>query len=868
MRDPNTSLMEITSPDNNYCVCLFGLPTPKNEPLRLTFTLYKNQNGAKQAIFDLPEDLYCCDGIDCIYWDDGSTAITYSVNKYKSIFIYDFIFQIQKEKPVPDNLVKCYWDQNRSNWILKSRSRIEEFCINYSYNDVRDFIFFNWGNTQIELINVPFKEYKSHPLYKVIFMNTDHDFRYAETTDSLFVYNPTLITVSENGQARIPVCNAYLTVYSCLICDLTKFGHGDNFTIINQGQSDSPIPLTIKALPSDQSPFFSIRQDCRGLGESGLSEYLSLEFINKQTGEVHYSYPRRKDSKGVWNKDRTKFFFDGSEEMLDEDDFIHPNMSDYNVFVVLDVKNKTCIKEYRGSALHPRWNAEGTDVVFDNHLELLEIAKARKEEEIRFRREEAERARAMRKEEERIRKEQEALQRKVIPNGPPFYILPSPDGIHCVYLKLRQRKDSYQRCLYDVSIIDKSSNIIVATGFKYAVEGPEPIRQLTNGKVTFYTDDFSIITFNLNDLYNNNNLTVSIRPIPKKPEYVWTTNPSRPEDGQWDAILNGRPFAPGPFYYDHLHYEDFFKVPILYFRRFKEPILGNYNYDTSDLYEIRQKSKGPDRFGMPASEKLEFVNKKDGQTHLEIAFDMDQYFKENDPVEHPVFQGWNRRGTKFFFSGYAQPRYEFSASKIVDNHYGHLIIVVDVKDQDIIGIYKFKPTCLPYWDSFGRIQFTEPAEEEQECFEEALNQLHNPQSAQTTRIPLDTQLSVCAVEDPNRPHWYQVCIMDEKQKRVFARIDPYRMNFKYAFRQSGSIVCFYGIIPCSSDSCIVRFDLKDIYTEKELVLTVWNLHKPVVNYMWDSAQVRWYPVIDGKDIQPAPFYYDDQYMESVPITIG
>ena len=392
------------------------------------------------------------------------------------------------------------------------------------------------------------------------------------------------------------------------------------------------------------------------------------------------------------------------------------------------------------------------------------------------------------------------------------------------------------------------------------MKGPEPIRQLTNGKVTFYTDDYDIITFNLNDLYNNKVLNVSIRPVPAKPQYVWND-----KEGIWDAILDGKPFAPRPFYYDHLHYEDFFKVPILHFRRYRGSILGDSNYDTSDRYEIRQKSKGFDRFGMPTSEKLEFIDKKDGQTHFEIAFEMDQRFKENDPVEHLVFQGWNRRGTKFFFSGYAQPRHEFIASKIVDNHYGHLIVVVDVKDQNIIGIYKFKPTCVPYWDNFGRIQFTEPAEEEQECFEEATNLLHNPQAAQATRIPPDTQLTVCAVNDPNHIHWYQVCIMDANKKCVFARIDPYRMNFKYAVRQSGSIVCFYGIIPSSSESCTVRFDLKDIYTEKELVLSVWNLHQYVVNYVWDSTDARWYPVIDGKEVRPSPFYYDDQYRDSVPI---
>ena len=599
-----------------------------------------------------------------------------------------------------------------------------------------------------------------------------------------------------------------------------------------------------------------------------MTEYLDIEFINKQTGKVHYSYPRRIDSKGEWNNDRTKFFFNGNEEMLDEDDVYHDNARDLDVFVVLDVKNKTCIKEYRGSALHPRWNEEGTDVIFDNKLELLEVAKARKAEETRIRKEEAEKARAIREEEERIRKEQEALQRKVIPAGPPFYILPSPDGIHCIYLKQRPRKDQYQPSLYDVSIIDKRANVIIATGFHNPVKGPEPIRQLTNGKVTFYTDDYSIITFNLNDLYNNKFLTVSIRPIPVKPQYVWTPNSAQPEDGQWDAIIDERPFAPRPFYYDHLHYEDFFNVPILYFRRYPGSLFGDFNYDSSDSYELRQKEKGFDRFGMPTMEKLEFIDKRNGETHLAIAFEMDHHFKENDPVEYPIFQGWNRLGTKFFFSGYAQPRFEFTNSKIVNNHFGHLIVVVDVKGQDIIGVYKFKPTSLPYWGSFERIQFTEPAEEQQECFAEALNLLHNPEAAQATRIPTNSQLSVCAVEDPNHPHWYQVCIMDADKKRVFAKIDPYRMNFKYAIRQSGSIVCFYGIIPNSSDSCIVRFDLKDIYTEKELVLSVWNLHKPVVNYTWNSANARWYPVIDGKDIHPAPFYYDDQYMESVPITVG
>ena len=94
------------------------------------------------------------------------------------------------------------------------------------------------------------------------------------------------------------------------------------------------------------------------------------------------------------------------------------------------------------------------------------------------------------------------------------------------------------------------------------------------------------------------------------------------------------------------------------------------------------------------------------------------------------------------------------------------------------------------------------------------------------------------------------------------------MNFKYAIRQSGSIVCFYGLIPGSSGSYILRFDLKDIYTEKELVLSVWNLHKFVINYLWDSTDARWYPVIDGKEIRPSAFYYDDLYKESIPITIG
>ena len=247
MRDPETALTEFLSPDGNYCVSLFGLPTPKKESMRLTFTLYRIQNGAKQALFDLPEEFYCSDGVDCILWDCSSTAITYTVNRYKSIFIYDFIYQIKKEMPVPNKLklIGCYWDANRSVWIIKSRFRTEEFRIDY--NDIRDFFPLTWGNTQIELINSPAKDYNDHPLYTLFFLNTDQNFRYAKMTHPLFVYNPTLITIDENGQAKIPVCDTYLTVYSCLICDLAQFGQEDNFTIINEDSSDSPISLPIKS---------------------------------------------------------------------------------------------------------------------------------------------------------------------------------------------------------------------------------------------------------------------------------------------------------------------------------------------------------------------------------------------------------------------------------------------------------------------------------------------------------------------------------------------------------------------------------------------------------------------------------------------
>lgn len=747
MPNSKTPLREIPSPDNNYCVCLFALPTPEGEPFRQTFTIYKTINGTKEEVFSLPEPNYCVDGTDYVFWDRSSTAISYSVNNLERITYHDFIFQVTKGFTVPKHLKKSQWDENRRAWILKADIRTEELRIEYKH--INGLVTVPWKEMQIGLLDHASKQ--QHPLYKVYFHNSADELLYAELNEDCYVYNPTLITISEDGVARIPLCDSTMTTFFWMTCDLAHFGEDKHFIINRLDKNNSKISLPVLSLPSAQSLYFDVSQEERTLGESGVTEYGPIWFINRQNRDAQYSYDRFLDKAGQWNRDRTKFFFNGIDNMVLEFDPI-PRPENY-VFVVLDVKNRCCIKEYHGHAIHPRWNEDGTDVLFDNELERIEIIMAKKHE--KWRQEEAAGRKANAQHDEELRQKGldeaqektlhilghsifihqlfETKKTKVYQLGEPYFILPSPDGLHCIYLKRRDRKDCYEPSLYDVSIIDKTTGITIVD-YLDLVDGPDSFRQLSNGKVTYYSYNSSIVSFNMNDLYNARSISITEWSFHVRPSgFVWKVDEANPEDGKWRAVFEEQPSgstSSSSTQKRGLRYTH--QCPIRVFRAQPMSVFGHVNFETSDLFEIRQNKEGFDKSGLPKSESLKFINKADGKVLFGIDFELDFSSEKNDPLQRPV-KAWNKSGTMFFFSGTAMPTLEWHDSRLTTNPFGHLLVVVDVKNKDIVKIYKYSHSCYPYWNEAGtKVLFFGTPEEHKECLEVALSKLHGTRFITTT----------------------------------------------------------------------------------------------------------------------------------------
>lgn len=834
-------LSELFSDDKNYCARFYGVPTPEDEPLRLTFKVYEIYQDTWRTVFELPENLYFIDGIDQFFWGYGSTVIAFSANHSKTIHIYDFIYQVQASQNLPENLLKYYWDNYNLSWIIKSKNRIEKLSLRYFS---KSFIPKQWGTMTLGLERLYSNVNNLPPFYKVVFFNSEV---YVAELKDFFIYNPSLVTIEENGVIHFHACDSTRTELRQISCDLKTFGTGDRFQCHVDDGSNRTMDLPVSPMKRTQNPYFSVYQDFYGLGESGLIEYTPIEFINTTTGKVQYTYDRIIKDDVLWNKGLDKCYFNGYLNDFPEED---------PVFVVLDVKGKKCINEYHGHAVNPRWNADESDALFDNNMELWETVRERRKQE-RLRQEE-ERRKAQEK-----KREKEKEQQKAYPLGPEYHRLVSPDGYHSVYLKRKERKDCYEPSLYDVSLIDNKTGCTIVSDFMHPVDGPEAIKQLANGTITFFTHDYLILSFKLRDLYGNSSLQVSVRAIPVQPsEYVWQTDTANPDNGEWQAIVDGVPFVPQLVLQERIKPTDSFKCPILHFRTKVMHVFGDVNFDTSTLFEVRQETIGFDRFGMPTSSNLEFIDRATQQVHYSIGFKMDKYFEENDPVTYPVYQSWNKDGSKFFFSGHALPAYEFIDSRLQDNHFGRLIVVVDVENKEITEIYKFSAHSHPHWSSDGTtLLFSETPEKHEECLEKAKAGLLNP-TVQKTHLHEDSVLNVRTLDDPNHPGQLQVVVMDVTYNRVLARVPNYPVASKFQIKQKGSIVCYPST---TSTTCIIRFDMDDVLSNQELIIDVWDLHKPVASFSWDESAARLWPIINGEIIHPGAFHYDDQFMVSTPI---
>ena len=865
--------LSMTSFSGSLCVRCYSLPTSPNEPLRMTFTVFQKYNDKWHPIYDLPHNYYLEDGIDYLAWGTGLDILAFSVNHFKEVFVLDLPNNKTSHCEVPQDTIKTYWNAIESEWVFKSangftKCRLSDDCLNAP-------LVLQWKNKVVQLSTLSTEPKATSSPYKVSFYSLEEDLTVA-VCPVYSVVCPETVKILEDGWVTFQAYDMDYTRQFIVYCDLTTFGtekklrigswelpliperidwdekqrrwqpiiHGHRVVRHQLLDKNDIYDLPVMAMDSSVSPFFEVVKHEEMYDDffdvySENSEWF-VWFINNETKQIQMEYKGQIEGKAIWDQGRTKCFFNiKNGEMF---------------FMVLDVMNKTELKKYYGFAENPRWNEDGTQVLFDNTLELyadvLERRQKKKEMEMMRRRQEK----------ERLEREKTEAAKRYIPEGPIFHLLPSPDGIHAIYLRRRDRKSNEEPNIYDFHIIDKRMGIIVVTGFKHPVEELDSIKQLPNGRVTYYATDFSIVSFNLNDLFNNAKLKVSVRDIPRHPErYDWT---DVPENGHWEAIIDGIPFAPRPFYYDHLRYENIVELPILYFRHEVGPLFEKVNFNASNRYQVTKTKKEVDSFGLNEWKSLDFIDRENGAVHYSIKFCIDGVFNGNDPVMHPVYKMWNKDGTKYFFSGHALPEYEFVNSMLQSNQHGHLLVVVDVEHGEIMDIYKFAPTD-PHWNDAGdKVVFTHPLERNEACLAEAKEGMHQREPL----VPIDTQLVVCTTEVPDKPDMFEVCIMDSEHKHCYVRL-PYLVNSKFAaIRQAGSIVCYYApVAPGATTFCIVRFDMQDIHSHKELVFNVWDLHSTPTGYEWDSKAAQLWPVINGTSIRPGRFYYDDQYMQSVKI---
>lgn len=128
----------------------------------------------------------------------------------------------------------------------------------------------------------------------------------------------------------------------------------------------------------ETSEKFYVRQEISYYSAFAFAKYDKLQFVDKASGNVHYEQDfimvdtcqenlLDGPEYAAWNKDGTRFFFLGYVDPIHD---LHNFKARWKrwaqVLVVLDVANKAILKTYGSNVKNPRWNAEGTAVLFDN----------------------------------------------------------------------------------------------------------------------------------------------------------------------------------------------------------------------------------------------------------------------------------------------------------------------------------------------------------------------------------------------------------------------------------------------------------------------------------------------------------------------
>lgn len=684
---------KLYSPDEVYYVQFFDLPVPEGQPQRKTFAVFQQHPEKKEPLYRLPESYYMEEGKDQLLWGKKRDFITFSVCGFKEVFIYDVFYRHTFQTTPPPDLTNYYWDEVHNAWVFSTKTSLSDFKL--SYAGFPSCMKLPWRDKTIYLLQHGVKKQKTvyEPcLYHIAFFSSGSDRLLASCQDFL-VKSIDDIEIRENGQTRIQAYNLERTEHLTVEFDLSTLGDGRSFKITIDNHD---CQLHVDTIPVGASPFFNIENDYKGYGESGVIEEYT-KFVNKLTGENYLGTDDLIEGLPTWNHDGTKVFFNSydSSQLAFFDNCI-------SRFSIWDVAGKKLLNRYMGHAIHPRWNEDETDAVFDNRL-ITERELWRREHEEREEQEKQaqETAGAAPQEAQKTSQEapREAPQEKKRCPGKPFIVLPSPDGVHALYLKRREPKNGSQSCIYDISIIDQRMAMVIVENLPYPVTGSDAIRQLGNGMVTYHEANYNIITFDFNDLVGATQLKLKVRTVPKKPErYVWTSS-GNPDKSHWDAILDGQPFSPRPFYYDHLPYESHQNIPILITRKRAKRIYNNENYDNSSKYIIKQQES-----------ELQFIVSSSDKVHFSIPFRIDHRSVDSDPLLNPAYAIWNKQGTRFFFTGYALTPLELPGAVKPLDPQEQILVAVDVKNKEIMEIDKFKPSD-PHWNQEGTsVCFTNPPE--------------------------------------------------------------------------------------------------------------------------------------------------------------
>ena len=200
-------MLEMPSPDSNYCLRFYNYPTPPDEPLRLTFSIFQKHNGMWLPIYDLPKEYYLEDNADHIQWGDNSKVITFTVNRHKELFVFDFFYRHISRQVMNDS-----------------------FHTTFSYSEVPKKLFKQWNEKFLILTRLPRENNMEPYLYQVAFVSMDgpHTKAVAVCQD-LLVEDPATIKISDKGWLSFPAYDPERTEHFLAYCDLSTFGNDKEF---------------------------------------------------------------------------------------------------------------------------------------------------------------------------------------------------------------------------------------------------------------------------------------------------------------------------------------------------------------------------------------------------------------------------------------------------------------------------------------------------------------------------------------------------------------------------------------------------------------------------------------------------------------